>query len=265
MEIGISYYFGYNDIKSPKETFELIKNAGFKVIMSNADNKLKVQNGSFRKQMRYMKEYGIKPSSLHMRYKNPDLPYFWKNSKIGDKLEKNIIKDLKIANKYGFNSVVVHLYGEYSKIGEDRLYRLLKKARYYNVPLAIENIDASIELFEKVMSIKDDYLKFCYDSGHNNVFHKGYDFLEKYGDRLIALHLHDNDGNSDQHTLNKYGTINWDDIAKKLAKCPEVNIDYELLQYKKYNELSKEEVLKECYKQGEKLKKLIEEYRKKAQ
>ena len=36
-------------------------------------------------------------------------------------------------------------------------------------------------------------------------------------------------------------------------------------EFLKYNELSKEEVLKECYKQGEKLKKLIEEYRKKAQ
>jgi sugar phosphate isomerase/epimerase len=50
-------------------------------------------------------------------------------------------------------------------------------------------------------NIKSDRLKFCYDSGHENCFTPGADFLAKYGDKLAALHHHDNDGSSDQHLL----------------------------------------------------------------
>ena len=45
-------------------------------------------------------------------------------------------------------------------------------------------------------------------------------------------HLHKreyNNGKKDEHTLNKYGNIDWDLLAKKLSNCNEVNLDYELL------------------------------------
>jgi sugar phosphate isomerase/epimerase len=256
--IGISFYFGYEI--EPKERAKMIKNAGFESIMTNADKRLDKSNGSIRKQIHYLKKYNLKPSSLHMAYKTSELPNFWMDNKIGDKLEKGLIKDLKTAKKYGFNCVVVHLVGKYSEIGINRLKRILIIARKLNVYLAIENIDCQ-RLFVKVMdSIDDEYLKFCYDSGHNNAFDYGYPYLEKYGNRLITLHLHDNDGKADQHTLNRYGSIDWDKIASLLAICPKVNLDYELLFYKKCD-LSPKEALEICYKQGKDLEKMIQEKR----
>ena len=107
------------------------------------------------------------------------------------------------------------------------------------------------------------YLKFCYDAGHGNCFDADFNYLDKYLDKLICLHLHSNNGKSDQHTLNKYGNINWDKIAKSLAKCPnELNLDYEVFMLYNKNE-TEDEVLNEVIIQANELEKLIEKYKKK--
>jgi len=258
MNKGISFYFGY-DINY-KERAKMIKEAGFDCVIANADKRFNNQNGPFRKQIKMFKKVGLKLSSLHMRYSDPELKYFFENHKIGDKLEKNIIKDLKVAKKYGFTCVVVHLKEELTQVGIDRLKRILKVCEKLDVPLAIENIDYQalfVELFE---TIDNKYLRFCYDSGHNNFFDSYFDYLEKYKEKLICLHLHDNDGTDDQHTLNRFGSIDWDEIAKKLAKCNDVNLDYELLMCVKGGKNSKE-ALDECYKQACELENLILKYR----
>lgn len=260
MNKGISLYFGFNF--DYKERIKMIKEAGFDCIITNADKFFNKQNGSIRNQVKELKRNGLKPSSLHMRYKSQELKDFFKDTKLGDKLEKNLIKDVKCAHKYGFNCVVVHLDGEANEIGYNRLRRVLKLCKKLNVYLAIENVlwlDTFIKTFE---NIDDEYLRFCYDCGHNNCFDPEFDYLEKYGDKLICLHLHDNKGKDDEHTLNKYGNIDWDMLAKKLAKCNEVNLDYEMILYTRENETPKE-VLDECYKQACELEKMILNYRNK--
>ena len=62
-----------------------------------------------------------------------------------------------------------------------------------------------------------DYLGLCYDSGHGNVARDGLDWLDKLKDRLISIHLHDNDGLKDLHTLLFRGTVDWPRLAKLLA------------------------------------------------
>ncbi len=61
-------------------------------------------------------------------------------------------------------------------------------------------------------------LGFCFDSGHYNVYTPQLDLLTMYGDRLMALHLHDNDGQADQHTLPGTGTIAWKSLMEKLDR-----------------------------------------------
>lgn len=39
-----------------------------------------------------------------------------------------------------------------------------------------------------------------------------------YGDRLLTLHLHDNDGEEDQHALPGTGTIVWKSLMEKLDR-----------------------------------------------
>lgn len=280
MNKGICFHFGYiyKDLNIEQQVKD-IKNAGFNCIIDTADPTFKLENGTNKKRFKLFKKYGLKLSSLHMRYKKEDLPYFWQKSKIGNTIEKNIIKDVKIANKYGFTCVVVHLKGEFTQLGVNRLKNILTYCEKYNIPLALENLNYNSKLLDKVFkTIKSKYLKFCYDVGHNHAFDPEVDYLTKYKNKLITLHLHDNLGKDvpiekykkigydrlspDMHTLNKYGNINWNDIALKLSKIKQpLNLDYEVLMCYRKNETATE-VLQEVYKQACKLEKLIEKCKK---
>ena len=256
---GISFYFGF--ITNPKARATVIKNTGFDCVITSADERYDCQNGKIASQCKIFSETGLIPSSFHMRYKKKELKFFWKDGEIGDKIEKDIVKDIKLAKKYGFSCVVAHFEGEASEIGFNRIRRVLKVCEKFDVPLAVENIGYQ-HLFEQIFAtIKSDYLKFCYDIGHNNYFDPDFDYLSKYGNKLIALHLHSNDGTADMHTLNKYGNVNWDAFAKKIAKInPNINLDYEILMKKSGGE-TENEVVEETFKQACELEKLIEKYK----
>ena len=256
---GISFFFGYE--MTPEENAKQIKEAGFDCVITNADKRFDYQNGSIKKQVKLFHKFGLKLSSLHFQYKAEDLPNFFLDNKIGKILEKNLIKDIKIAKRYGFLCVVVHLYGKLSSVGIDRLKRVLKVAEKCNVPIAVENINENEILPWVFENIKSPYLRFCLDAGHQHCFYPDVDYLTLYGDRLICLHLHDNMGDKDAHTLNRFGNIDWEELAKKLARCPKVNLDYELLMKEKCN-LSRGEVLKECFNQAAELEKMINKYKK---
>ena len=277
MNKGICFHFGFV-YENLEEQVKAIKEAGFDCVMTNADPKMDLENGTIKQQVGLFKKYGLKLSSLHMRYNRDDLPHFWHDNNIGKQLEKNLIKDVKLAKKYGFTCVVVHLRGEPNEIGFNRLRRVLKHCEKWNIPLAIENV-GNQHCFEKTFqNVKSDYLKFCFDSGHNHAFENDKDIISKYGNRLIALHLHDNLGPNprksdlsglkckrqslDMHTLNRYGNIDWNEIAKRLAKVDyPLNLDYEVMMIYRKDETA-EEVLNEVYKQACELEKLIEQYKK---
>ena len=258
MRKGISFWFGY-EIPT-EERAKMIKKAGFDCVITSADKRFNKENGTIRKQVKMFKKYGLENSSLHMRYRTEELHYFWEDSKIGEKIKKNLIKDVNVAKKYGFTCVVVHLYGEYSKIGEGRLLEVLKVCEKVNIPLAIENIDDQKTFIETFKRIKHPLLKFCYDCGHNNVFDKDFDYFKDYGDKLITLHLHDNDGSQDQHTLKKLcnSTIDWNMIGNNLKNHKSIILDYETFK-KNNSNITAEEYLNEVYSQAKKLEKFIEE------
>lgn len=282
MNKGISFYFGYIydnlDIQA-----KAIKDAGFDCVMTNPDPSMNKQNGTIKKQVKLFKKYGIKLSSLHAQYKRDELPHFFKDDKIGKKLERNLIKDVKLAHKFGFTCVVVHLKGEANQIGFDRLKRVLKVCEKLNIPLALENLSNNEKVLEQTFkNIENEYLKFCWDVGHNNAFMPDIDFASIYKDKLITLHLHDNLGanvsdetykemgyrniypegegrtyNPDMHTLNKYGNINWEEVARKLSKVEnQLNLDYEVMMVYRKDETA-EEVLKQVYDQACKLEIMI--------
>ena len=276
MNKGICFHFGYVYDNLEKQVKD-IKDAGFDCVIANADPKFDKQNGTIKQQVKLFKKNGLKLSSLHMRYNRDELPNFWHNNPIGKKLEKNLIKDVKLAKKYGFTCVVVHLRGEPNEVGYDRLRRILKVCERVKVPLAIENIGNSHCFDKTFQNVESDYLKFCYDSGHNHAFDPQVDYLGRYGKKLIALHLHDNLGPNptekqlkglnfkkqslDMHTLNKYGNIDWENLANKFSEVDfPLSLDYEIMMSYRKNETA-EEVLKEVYSQACELEKLINKYK----
>lgn len=261
MAKGICFYFGYPI--EPKERAKLIREAGFDHIIASTDDRFNHQNGTLEEQVEYFKKNGLTLSSLHSKYTASELPEFFKEGEIGDRMEQSLISDVLLAKKYGFTCVVVHLFGEPSQIGLDRLKRVLKMCEQTNIPLAIENIDCQKVFLYVFENISHPLLRFCYDCGHHNIFDRDYDYLKNFGDKLICLHLHDNMGESDDHTVKKYGTIDWDKLAKKLAAInPNITLDFELLFHKKYG-MNASEALREAASDAKWLEERVAFYSKK--
>ena len=128
---------------------------------------------------------------------------------------------IEMAARLGTDVIILHLPGEPG--GEEyraRVFRSLDalrpRASGCGVRIAIENGD--FDAIEKVFaSYGPDYVGLCYDSGHGNVSGGGLDRLERLKDRLISIHLHDNDGTGDQHNLPFSGTVNWPRLAAAIG------------------------------------------------
>lgn len=255
MNKGISFYWGFN--QNTEKAMQMLKEIGFDCVITSTDEKYKKQNGSFKSQVRLIKKYNLKPSSLHSWYDKNKSPALWIKGFKGYLIYRRLKKDIKKAYKNNFTCVVVHLYGQPSVVGLKRLNKILKYCEKVNTPIAIENIRSRV-LFDYVFeNLESDYLRFCYDIGHNNAFDKDFDYLSKYGNKLVCLHLHDNMGIKDDHTLNKYGSIDWKNFAKKLKEINYAgNLDYEMLMNVKNNETA-EEVAKEVLKQANELEAMI--------
>lgn len=259
MDKGICFYFGFaNEIE---ERAKMIKDAGFNCVITSNDKKFNHQNGTLEKEVNIFKKYGLKPSTLHMAYDNNDLPYFFLKGFRGNKMERRLSNEVRLAKKYGFSCVIVHLGGLPSDVGVERLKRVLKVCHEQDTPIAIENLDYNDTFFDVFKKIDDPYLKFCWDIGHNNCFSHGFDFIKEYGDKLIALHIHDNDGVHDLHTLNQFGTINWKKVAKQLASLDrDISLDYEI-RVSPMAEKDEESFLKIVYEQACELENLIKKER----
>ena len=265
MRKGIVTFFGYEYDKN--QVFEDIKNAGFDSFMTSSDSRFFYQSGDLNFQTKKAQSLGLHKDSLHSTYKTSNLPYFWQKGFRGYKILQGLKKDVKTASKFGFKFLVVHLEGEYSLIGEKRIAKLLEFAKKHNVVIAIENLTKNRDILDRLFKTFDTpNLMFCFDAGHENCFPLQMGVLEQFASRLVCLHLHSNDGTSDMHTLNKYGNVNWERIAKVLAglkNCDEIVLDYELIMRYRQDDDTAESVLKECYKQACDLEQMIIQFKSK--
>jgi len=114
--------------------------------------------------------------------------------------------------------VIMHVPGDPDSIPiRKSLDEIEPFARKRNVRIAIEN--GNFPTIKKLFSEYDpEYVGLCYDSGHGNAGGDGLDNLEDLKDRLISVHLHDNDGTGDQHKLMFSGTIDWERLARIMAE-----------------------------------------------
>lgn len=117
---------------------------------------------------------------------------------------------------------VIHPYrdgGQVTRVEESIGYLgpFCDKARQLGVTLCVENMrDTSAETLAEIV----DALRCaaCWDVGHANL--SGVDqgtAIRTLGGRLKTLHLHDNYGVSDEHSLPYLGTVDWDGILEALA------------------------------------------------
>jgi len=137
---------------------------------------------------------------------------------------------LEMTAELGADVAVLHMPGMYDQLDHvpdmwDQIWRsfdeLLLVIRATGVRIAIEN--GPIRHIANILSrYGPEEFGMCYDCGHGNFGHTntegGMDEFEPLADRLLAVHLHDNDGTGDQHLLPFEGTVDWDRLTGILAR-----------------------------------------------
>ena len=106
------------------------------------------------------------------------------------------------------------------------LEQLVPFARSLDMILALENLPPNYvgHRPENLMAIVDDFssphLRLCFDSGHANMCGDAVAYLNAISSHVVTMHLHDNDGNGDQHLSPGEGTMDWDALATMIRSYP---------------------------------------------
>lgn len=210
MKKGIYTWFD-NDL-SPDESYCIIKKAGFDSVMVDwmGDFPRSIAKD---KNVFFIDKYGLEIENAHLSFK--DINRMWTDTIDGENRFETLQNDIILAGKFNVPILVIHTADglnppPVSDIGLFRFGKLIETAQRSNVKLAFENCRNNSYLdtiFEKFQS---EYVGFCYDSGHRNCRTPNDNYLNKYKNKVIAIHLHDNDGTDDQHHLPFTGTIDWD-------------------------------------------------------
>lgn len=216
---------------------------------------------------------GITVETLHAPFQG--INAMWsEDDKEGEEMLLRLIDSVDKCAKYGIPTTIVHVSSgrpmpEISEKGIARYERLFDYAKEKGVKVALENL-RYLENLAFLME-RYDYPVFCWDTGHENCYTDGVKYMEHFGERLGALHIHDNKvvKDRDDHLLPYDGNIDFEEVAQHIAKngnnitvMLEVNRGAKIDDTAVYGDISDEEYVKRAADAVRKLASRIEEIRK---
>lgn len=132
----------------------------------------------------------------------------------------------------GLQTGVSHFYpGRDWQLNLDSVRTLLKIARKEGVEIAIENVPdpypflmKNVQDFSRFYDELDDDIGMVLDIAHANLNHQIQDFIRRFPEKIVHIHVSDNDGAHDLHLGIGYGNIDWESVAKAIKKIEYGNI-----------------------------------------
>lgn len=216
-KLGIFMWFGYR-IPIP-DRVRLIHEAGFETVLHWWDDSFMETEGfSKEEQVGLIRKEGLLIENAHL---NPNqVNDLWLDTLNGQSSFDRYLSDIDGLAEYEIPVAVFHpISGSepppVSAVGMERIHALVERAEKRGVRIAMENMRTNHALIKILDTIGSPMLGFCYDSGHDYVWsHTPYELLDRYKDRLFAVHLHDNLGQNDDHLAPGEGKINWDIVRE---------------------------------------------------
>lgn len=260
MQIGIFHWFGYQ----MPDRFNLIASAGFNNVMIQWGDQFADFEGPKELLPEHARKAGLYVENIHTDFENTNL--LWQDKLGWEDVLNRYLADVDACYEHQIPTMVLHLTTgktppEMNSLGIERMKRLVERAEQKAVNIALENVRYPEYLAYVFSSVQSDKLKFCYDSGHENCFSKKGDLIGKFADKLISLHLHDNDGTDDQHRIPGEGTVDWGNITSTLKqydfKVP-ISLEVTNEQSERHRNLSIEQFLAEAFSQAKKIACLCE-------
>lgn len=213
---GIYAWFGY-PLPMPQRLHE-IASAGFDSVMLWWGDDFSTKDGPKDTHPDLARREGLLVENIHAPFQNAGL--LWKDSLDGEDLFQCYTAGLIDCRRHSIPVLVLHLTNgttppALTAVGLERIDRLLGLAEQLEVKIALENVKAPGPVEQLLDRCDSPYLGLCYDTGHDFVYQPSpYQLLERYASRLVALHLHDNDGAFDRHDLLGRGKLDWSRIRR---------------------------------------------------
>lgn len=215
MKTSVNLYFEKGiDTKTKMNT---IKALGYDEFFTGIYDK--EETLTFAEQMQYAQEIGLPCTMVHCAYYEPGLNDFWLPGEAGDKITDDYIQQIHQCGNLTQN-FVVHLNRSgdcpVSKIGIDRLQRILQVCEKYNLNLCVENLCSANEIPYIFTNLEHPLLKICFDSGHHHWLMPEFNICQEFGKYVTTLHLHENDGTADEHKKLTVGSPVFNRLKKDL-------------------------------------------------
>jgi len=261
MKIGLSV-FGESDLK---EVVKLYKKYGINRSFINQEKE------DFNESIKIFNENGIICETIHAPTKR--INTMWEDGDEGETMLGSLMDTVDKCNENNIPVAVVHVskgrpMPPMLDIGFDRFNRLLEYAKEKNVKIAFENL-RYWENVEELLNRHPD-AGFCWDAGHEKCYTPDREFMKAFGNRVEALHIHDNACvyDVDEHVLPFDGNIDMEAIARHIAKSGykgtlmlEITKKAKLNGERIYERLALDEYIERAVKSAEKLIEIIKKYK----
>lgn len=256
--ITIYDWFGYE--LPIKERYQLIKEAGFDGVLlwwSDGFGRDVLGRNDYRNGPQLAREAGLFIENIHTPVQEQN--NLWLDNLDGEALTDCYLQCVADCNEFEIPAMVVHLPDEdnpYNALGLDRIKRIAEKAEQLGVNVALENLRNLTNVAYVLEQVDSPHIGFCYDCGHHYRYYPGEDLLSMYGSRLMALHLHDDGGQYNQHRLPFDGTIDWTTAMQNIAKTGYAGATAIEAMNWDYKDLSAKDFLQRAFERAKRLEAL---------
>jgi len=243
---GIFHWFGY--ILPFEERTKLIKYAGYDYVMLWWEDEYYPYTVSRTELNKILYYYDLKLDNVHLPFDN--INNLWSESSSERNYHVNIVKRwLNECKDSGAETVVIHaVQGDnnvfkYSN-GYDSFKKIITEAENIDIKVAVENTQMFHYNEFILKEIESPNAGFCYDSSHDFVNGGSMgEILDKWKNKLMAVHLSDNDGICDRHWIPGKGHVNWEKIINIIERTNIKSFSMETYPYKEEKNMQPSEFL----------------------
>lgn len=219
-----------NSCLSSIEKIKKIKDAGFDEFFTGISTHNETL--SHIEQIKFAQSIGLPCTMVHCQYSNLTLHEFWKKSWLGKKVFNDFLKQIRSCKGLTKN-FAIHLnsYEPFvgTKLGLTRIKKLLKLCNKLDINLCVENLNTPDSIRYIFSNLNHPKLRICYDIGHQNFATPNFDIVKEFGNYIEVLHIHDNNGISDEHKPLKKGSTVYNRFAANLKLLkPEIVLTNEV-------------------------------------
>ena len=270
-KIGINYY-NYAGMGC-EDYLCLLKETGFDSIFTGHFTMDEGEEKSIEKIVKAARRLNLEVESTHAPFDG--INAIWEKTDKAQAMLGRLKKCVDECAENGIPVAVIHLSSGndapcVNEAGRANIEKLVDYSLKKGVKLAFENLRNIANLTFVMEQYKNEkQIGFCWDTGHENCFTQGIEFMPLFGTKLLCTHIHDNMGIKDQdmHLIPFDGNINFDrasellsiyaeDITTTLEVFPE---SYKEAHYR-YKGLSINEFYTRAYNAALKIQQKKEEY-----